>query len=570
MINLSPPRYLVALGALAVVGLWSIVHAQPSAEENEPAGRKWALLVGVNRYDEFRDLRYCVNDTQKLKQALMESGFPEEHIIVLNDEATDPAFKPTKANIERAWIRLLEDDVREGDTVFLSFSGHGVNIQGQSEMTVRTESGRKLDSRSYLCPSDAVLDRYQSTMLSVEDLLLLLNRSPATQKVFVVDACRNEVHPERLERLDLLVGLRTVRTTETELAQGLILMSGCLSGQLSVEDEDVGGGLFMHYIARGLTGHADYEIAGNRDGRISPTELFQYAAAHTREHSYRTKGWRQQPWFKGELTDNLAIATLTPHQQARLERTTAETPVVETAEQQHAQALYAEAVVALRDFQIPHVIELMDTAIELDPEYKAAYRMRGMAYRFLGDLKRAVEDYERAGELVSIRVPADEVRIVLGNEQVETARYGDFLSVSKVTTTRGGNGTEANWLRVEAIQNYDREAKQWTRRSTEGYVDMARVNVEPSDDQRYQMVRRFQTDQQQPLATYAHYQSADRAENAAVAMQRYNQVAAIVNQFSGGRSRLPIIGAGGGGNVGVGPVQYDQHIPPPIRRWLPF
>jgi tetratricopeptide (TPR) repeat protein len=41
----------------------------------------------------------------------------------------------------------------------------------------------------------------------------------------------------------------------------------------------------------------------------------------------------------------------------------------------------------------------LDRAIDLDPQYAAAYHNRGIAYKKLGEYRRAIADYDRAIEL---------------------------------------------------------------------------------------------------------------------------------------------------------------------------
>ena len=44
-------------------------------------------------------------------------------------------------------------------------------------------------------------------------------------------------------------------------------------------------------------------------------------------------------------------------------------------------------------------IEGFDKAIELDPDYAAAYHNRGISYSDLGQYQRSIEDYDKAIEL---------------------------------------------------------------------------------------------------------------------------------------------------------------------------
>jgi len=70
-------------------------------------------VIGVNRYETngsgsgdrkdqlvFRNLKYCVNDTNVLAVTLEKGRFaPKENAFVMNDTAKEPAMRPTKENI---------------------------------------------------------------------------------------------------------------------------------------------------------------------------------------------------------------------------------------------------------------------------------------------------------------------------------------------------------------------------------------------------------------------------------------------------------------------------------------
>lgn len=94
------------------------------------SGEKYALLIGINQYFDkaIPQLQGCINDTNLMKQALVELGFPEENTRVLLDgEATCTSIL--------AAIKNLAEKTTSADTVVVFFSGRAkLDIQRASSM----------------------------------------------------------------------------------------------------------------------------------------------------------------------------------------------------------------------------------------------------------------------------------------------------------------------------------------------------------------------------------------------------------------------------------------------------
>lgn len=89
----------------------------PAPTINSVNVSKKALLIGINYTGTINELRGCINDIDNLANIL--TGF--QSIIKLTD-ATE--MKPTRNNILSELRKLLETSIA-GDTLILSFSGHG-------------------------------------------------------------------------------------------------------------------------------------------------------------------------------------------------------------------------------------------------------------------------------------------------------------------------------------------------------------------------------------------------------------------------------------------------------------
>ena len=208
----------------------------------EKAGRKYALLIGVNDYDFFSDLTFAEADIAALNETLVGAGFDARDVTVLRAGLKEADWIPHRSNISLQ-MKLILESARENDLVFIAFSGHGVHIKG----------------KSYLCPSDSQLEDAERTMVSLDEVYEMLQKCAASQKVFIVDACRNDPTPQGT-RAPSGIGETnefTRSVQERDLPKGTILLNSCIPGQYSVEDPTFKSGVFMHFVNEGLRGAAD-------------------------------------------------------------------------------------------------------------------------------------------------------------------------------------------------------------------------------------------------------------------------------------------------------------------------
>lgn len=91
------------------------------------SGRRRALLIGINYVGQQGELRAPHNDTNNLKDYLINvCGFDEKQMLILMDDGEH--HMPTKKNIEAGFERLVRYS-QPGDVVFISFSGHGGQVE---------------------------------------------------------------------------------------------------------------------------------------------------------------------------------------------------------------------------------------------------------------------------------------------------------------------------------------------------------------------------------------------------------------------------------------------------------
>jgi len=252
----------------------------------ELSGTRRAVLVGVNEYKNFRDLNYCGADVQALGQRLVNAGFDKDKVVVIHDNATR-SFQPDKTKIIDQ-ITLMLDGAGIDDLVVLAFSGHGVQI----------------DDKSYLCPYEAEIGDGIESLIPLDWVYDRMKACRAAMKVMIIDACQNKLFPGDTRAV---FGNRSLGSIAEKLQippEGIVLLTACAPGEYSHEDDQLGHGVYMHFILESLEGRADF----NQDGIVSLKETDLYASDKTSKYVRDNYSKTQRPSMRGELQGDLPLA----------------------------------------------------------------------------------------------------------------------------------------------------------------------------------------------------------------------------------------------------------------------
>jgi hypothetical protein len=281
-------------------------HAERNLAVVARAPQKWALLIGINEYLHGNDLQFCGRDVSELSARLQQLGFPEDHVLVVHDQAQDRRYLPFGSNV-RTQLEILvgrvdaktgesvsQGLVEHGDSLLIAFSGHGVHFDGTS----------------YLCPADARFERAE-TLISLEYIYQRLLSCPAEFRIMMIDACRNDPRRQSEKSLVPSSHARAFAQSLEKPPSGILLLNSCAPGQISIEDEKLKHGVFMHFVLTGLAGSAD-QLKGNRDGRVSLLELYQYVSQETKLHVLRGHGVAQTPALRGSMVGDFEFGQLKP------------------------------------------------------------------------------------------------------------------------------------------------------------------------------------------------------------------------------------------------------------------
>ena len=254
-------------------------------------GKRVSLLVGVDRYvgTGLRDLEFAEKDATDLSATLTGLGYSTTLMTRAEFKRLDKDFLlPTAANI-RDQLAAITKTLKPEDVILVAFSGHGVHLK-------RTD-------KLYYCPTGANLDREES-LIAVDEVLAAFKGCPASCKIVVMDACRNDPGDGRTTGTPAEVKSAT-RPLIPDLPGGTLALFSCSKGEIAYESKDHKRGFLFHYLIEGLGGKA-----ANKSGNVTWLGLADYLAGEVPDAVRREKGPKatQTPEIKGEIRGHVVLA----------------------------------------------------------------------------------------------------------------------------------------------------------------------------------------------------------------------------------------------------------------------
>ncbi|THV28986.1 caspase family protein [Glycomyces paridis] len=227
-----------------------------------------ALIVGIDHYDHIRSLSGCVNDAHAVKAVL------ERHADgTLNFKApqlltgTSAARRVLKKDLKEAVRQLFSDDA---EIALLYFAGHGY-IE---------------DTGGFLCTSECETG---DDGLSLADIMSLVNKSTARNKVIILDSCHGGV-----------AGNSALVTGLAEISSGVTILTASTENQYAMETPGGGAGVFTSLLVDALNG-----AASNLVGEITPGSVYA--------HIDQSLGpWAQRPVFKTNVKTFVSLRKTDP------------------------------------------------------------------------------------------------------------------------------------------------------------------------------------------------------------------------------------------------------------------
>ncbi len=241
-----------------------------------------AVLIGVGDYlhrEQVWPLRYAARDAEAMAGVLSDPdvcGFPGPKVKLLTDRS---ASRDTVAHHLSRW---LPEQARGAEIALIYFAGHGMihRIGHRDE--------------GYLLPYDADPDDIVTRGLLMTDLARWIEAIDAGTVIVCLDCCHAaKVIPRGLISAESSARDMRIRPALLQelTGRGRYLIASCDDGQVSLEAETRGHGLFTYHLLEGIRGAGDRD----RDGQVGVAELFEHVAEAV-ERDARALRTIQKPW----------------------------------------------------------------------------------------------------------------------------------------------------------------------------------------------------------------------------------------------------------------------------------
>lgn len=224
-----------------------------------------ALIVGINYYEHGSSLYGCVDDAHAVQAVLARHGDGSVNFDCKMFTGTGPTDR-----VERS---LLKDNVEElfkaqADIALFYFAGHG-HIEATGGYLLATDSSRGDEG------------------LSLSEVLALANKSPARNKIIILDSCHSGI-----------AGTPPVAGELASLSEGLTILTASAADQYATEEN--GRGVFTTLFVDALHGGA-----ANLTGDITPGSIY----AHVDQS---LGAWEQRPIFKTNVRQFVSLRKVNP------------------------------------------------------------------------------------------------------------------------------------------------------------------------------------------------------------------------------------------------------------------
>ncbi len=222
-----------------------------------------ALIVGINHYNLGGNLYGCVSDALSLEDLLKRHGDGRVNFDCRTLTATDVSNLIERDTLKDEIESLFSESC---EIALFYFAGHG-----------HFEA-----SGGYLLASDA---KRGDNGISLHEILTYANKSPATNKIIILDSCHSGI-----------AGESPIAGEHSILSEGLTILTASTKEQYASEEDD--RGVFTTLLTDALSGGA-----ANIIGDITPGSVYA--------HIDQSLGaWEQRPVFKTNVKNFVSLRSV--------------------------------------------------------------------------------------------------------------------------------------------------------------------------------------------------------------------------------------------------------------------
>lgn len=269
-------------GAIYTAALSTILGMPHLGRADDAKGKRFALLVGVSRFENKAALKQpdldCPDrDADALAKVLLANGYSAQTLrLMTTDVKPGRLLYPSAANI-RAQLKDLVETAENADSVLVYYGGYERQFAGTKDY--------------FMCAADADPGK-RTTLVALSEVYQELARCKARAKLVMIDSCRFQEKAAG--------GLPPA-------PDGVATFFSCSAGEFALEDaKDLKHGFFSYFVAQGLRGEAD----ADKDRTVTLAELEQYIRRKVPAYARDKQNAKQNPELLGKTSSELPLVRL--------------------------------------------------------------------------------------------------------------------------------------------------------------------------------------------------------------------------------------------------------------------
>jgi hypothetical protein len=251
----------------------------------------WAVVIGINKYQKNRHLKYAVNDARAFYDHLIRNNrIPKENVtLLINQEARLTRLRSILGT-------HLKNKAGREDMVIIYFAGHGA-----CEKDVMSPDKDGLEK--YILPYDADPRDLYASALPMSEVSRIFNRIRSERLIFIADACYSGASGGRtISMTGMRANISDAFLDRIARGKGRIILTASGANEVSGEDDKLKHGVFTYFLLEGLRGEADTD----KDGMITVDEVYRYVSREVP----KATGQEQHPGKKGIVEGQLILGVV--------------------------------------------------------------------------------------------------------------------------------------------------------------------------------------------------------------------------------------------------------------------
>jgi hypothetical protein len=239
--------------------------------------KSYAVVIGIEQYrQKLPQADFATQDAKSVAEYLTKvMGYPDENVVTLtNDHAALGDFV-------KYFEKWLPNNVDEGSTVFVYYSGHGAPNPKTSD--------------AYIVPYDGDPSFIDETGYPLKRMYAALDKLPAKEVIVALDSCFSGAGGRSV----LAKGARPIVLSVENpvlLSKKITVLSASGGDQISSTYDEKGHGLFTYFMLKGIKN----EDVVRPDGSIKLDDLFGYVKPQVERIARKQYNNEQTPQMIGK------------------------------------------------------------------------------------------------------------------------------------------------------------------------------------------------------------------------------------------------------------------------------